>query len=104
MFTQDEVAKRAYDKAEKFRRDQAAQLEYADAEGEKRGLKKGRSMLTRPQQQTNSWPASASSPRWPKGMWKPTGKRRKAPGDRGFSCKRVNGIKNYQKKGNAYSL
>ena len=29
MFTKDEVAKRAYDKAEKFRRDQAAQLEYA---------------------------------------------------------------------------
>ena len=42
MFTQDEVAKRAYEKAEKFRCDQAAQLEYADAEGEKRGLKKGR--------------------------------------------------------------
>ena len=41
MFTQDEVAKRAYEKAEKFRRDQAAQLEYADAEGEKRGLQKG---------------------------------------------------------------
>ena len=29
VFTKDEVAKRAYDKAEKFRRDQAAQLEYA---------------------------------------------------------------------------
>ena len=29
MFTKDEVAKRAYDKVEKFRRDQAAQLEYA---------------------------------------------------------------------------
>ena len=37
MFTKDEVAKRAYEKAEKFRRDQAAQLDYA----EKRGLKKG---------------------------------------------------------------
>ena len=29
MFTKDEVAKRAYDKAEKFRRDQAAQISYA---------------------------------------------------------------------------
>ena len=28
MFTKDEVAKRSYEKAEKFRRDQAAQLEY----------------------------------------------------------------------------
>ena len=32
MFTKDEVAKRAYDKAEKFRRDQAAQLSYARRE------------------------------------------------------------------------
>lgn len=41
VFTKDEVAKRAYEKAEKFRRDQAAQLEYAGNEGEKRGIKKG---------------------------------------------------------------
>ncbi|SEH22305.1 Rpn family recombination-promoting nuclease/putative transposase [Selenomonas sp. KH1T6] len=33
MFTKDEVAKRAYDKAEKFRRDQAAQIKYVKEEG-----------------------------------------------------------------------
>ncbi len=32
MFTKDEVAKRAYDKAEKFRRDQAAQIKYVKEE------------------------------------------------------------------------
>ena len=32
MFTKDEVAKRSYEKAEKFRRDQAAQLSYARRE------------------------------------------------------------------------
>ena len=51
-----------------------------------------RTCSPRPQQQTNSWSASASSPRWPKGMWKPTGKRCIAPGDRGFSCICVAGI------------
>ena len=34
MFTKDEVAKRSYEKAEKFRRDQAAQLSYAHGEGQ----------------------------------------------------------------------
>jgi predicted transposase/invertase (TIGR01784 family) len=33
MFTKDEVAKRAYDKAEKFRRDQEAQIKYVKEEG-----------------------------------------------------------------------
>ena len=33
VFTKDEVAKRSYEKAEKFRRDQAAQLKYAAEEG-----------------------------------------------------------------------
>ena len=33
VFTKDEVAKRSYEKAEKFRRDQAAQLKYATEEG-----------------------------------------------------------------------
>ena len=39
MFTKDEVAKRSYEKAEKFRRDQAAQLKYALEEGRKEGIK-----------------------------------------------------------------
>ena len=30
MFTQDEVARRAYEKAEKFRRDQAARVRYVE--------------------------------------------------------------------------
>ena len=42
MFTQEEIDWWRRLKQEKFERDQAAQLEYADAEGEKRGLKKGR--------------------------------------------------------------
>ena len=33
MFTQDEVARRSYEKAEKFRRDQLAQLQYAQMQG-----------------------------------------------------------------------
>ena len=41
MFTKDEVAKRSYEKAEKFRRDQAAQLRYAAEEGRKEGEEKG---------------------------------------------------------------
>lgn len=41
MFIKDEVAKRSYEKAEKFRRDQAAQLKYAAEEGRKEGLKEG---------------------------------------------------------------
>jgi predicted transposase/invertase (TIGR01784 family) len=41
MFTKDEVAKRSYEKAEKFRRDQAAQLKYAEEEGRKEGEKIG---------------------------------------------------------------
>ena len=40
MFTKDEVARRPYEKAEKFRRDQAAQLEYAEKKGEERGREK----------------------------------------------------------------
>ena len=39
MFTKVEVAKRSYEKAEKFRRDQAAQLRYAAEEGLKEGIK-----------------------------------------------------------------
>ena len=42
MFTKDEVARRSYEKAEKLRRDQAAQLEYAEKKGEERGREKGR--------------------------------------------------------------
>ena len=42
VFTKDEVARRSYEKAEKFRRDQAAQLEYAEKKGEERGEKLGR--------------------------------------------------------------
>ena len=41
VFTKDEVAKRSYEKAEKFRRDQAAQLRYAEEEGRKEGRKEG---------------------------------------------------------------
>lgn len=33
MFTQDEVAHRSYEKVEKFRRDQLAQLQYAQQQG-----------------------------------------------------------------------
>lgn len=36
VFTKDEVAKRSYEKAEKFRRDQAAQLKYAEKKVKKR--------------------------------------------------------------------
>ena len=39
VFTKDEVAKRSYEKAEKFRRDQAAQLKYAEKKGEEKGIK-----------------------------------------------------------------
>lgn len=47
MFTKDEVAKRSYEKAEKFRRDQAAQLRYAAEEGREEGLKEGiKAMIT----------------------------------------------------------
>lgn len=38
MFTKDEVAKRSYEKAEKFRRDQAAQLRYARTEMIKKSI------------------------------------------------------------------
>ena len=41
MFTQDEVARRAYEKAEKFRRDQAAQLHYARSQGIAQGKAQG---------------------------------------------------------------
>ncbi len=41
MFTQDEIARRAYEKAEKFRRDQAAQLHYAVSQGIERGMAQG---------------------------------------------------------------
>ena len=40
MFTKKEIDWWRRLKQEKFERDQAAQLEYADVEGEKRGLKK----------------------------------------------------------------
>lgn len=47
VFTKDEVAKRSYEKAEKFRRDQAAQLRYAAEEGREEGLKEGiKAMIT----------------------------------------------------------
>ena len=42
VFTKDEVAKRSYEKAEKFRRDQAAQIRYATEEGRQEGRKEGR--------------------------------------------------------------
>lgn len=42
MFTKDEVARRSYEKAEKFRRDQAAQLSYAEKRGEEQGEKRGK--------------------------------------------------------------
>lgn len=42
MFTKDEVAKRSYEKAEKFRRDQAAQIRYATEEGRQEGREEGR--------------------------------------------------------------
>ena len=41
MFTQDEVARRSYEKAEKFRRDQLAQLQYAQRHGFEHGLEQG---------------------------------------------------------------
>ena len=41
VFTKDEVAKRSYEKAEKFRRDQAAQIRYATEEGRQEGRKEG---------------------------------------------------------------
>ncbi|MBR1694819.1 MAG: hypothetical protein IJ709_05400, partial [Selenomonas sp.] len=41
VFTKDEVAKRSYEKAEKFRRDQAAQLRYAAEEGRQEGREEG---------------------------------------------------------------
>ena len=39
VFTKDEMARRSYEKAEKFRRDQAAQLRYAEQKGEEKGIK-----------------------------------------------------------------
>lgn len=39
MFTQDEIARRAYEKAEKFRRDQGAMLSFAKKEGAAQMLK-----------------------------------------------------------------
>ena len=42
MFTQDEIARRAYEKAEKFRRDQAAQLHYARSQGIAQGIAQGK--------------------------------------------------------------
>lgn len=45
VFTKDEVAKRSHEKAEKFRRDQAAQIRYATEEGEAESLKKAVAML-----------------------------------------------------------
>ena len=51
VFTKDEVARRSYEKAEKFRRDQAAQLEYAERKGRAKeraeGLAKTVAMLKR---------------------------------------------------------
>ena len=41
VFTKDEVARRSYEKAEKFRRDQAAQIRYATEEGRKEGREEG---------------------------------------------------------------
>jgi hypothetical protein len=41
VFTKDEVAKRSYEKAEKFRRDQAAQLSFARQEGKEEGREEG---------------------------------------------------------------
>ncbi|MGN0940184.1 MAG: hypothetical protein ACI4OA_00600 [Selenomonadaceae bacterium] len=42
MFTQDEVAHRSYEKVEKFRRDQLAQLQYAQQRGFEQGVNQGR--------------------------------------------------------------
>ena len=37
VFTQDEISRRAYEKAEKFRRDQQAQLTFAENKGRNEG-------------------------------------------------------------------
>jgi predicted transposase/invertase (TIGR01784 family) len=42
VFTQDEISRRAYEKAEKFRRDQQAQLTFAETKGRNEGLNEGR--------------------------------------------------------------
>ena len=34
MFTKDEIARREYEKAEKYRRDQASQLRFAEMQGQ----------------------------------------------------------------------
>lgn len=41
VFTQDEIARRHYEKAEKFRRDQRAMLSFARKEGMAQGIEKG---------------------------------------------------------------
>ena len=41
MFTQDEISRRAYEKAEKFRRDQQAQLTFAETKGFNEGFNEG---------------------------------------------------------------
>ena len=81
MFTQEEIDWWRRLKQEKFERDQAAQLEYADAEGEKCGLKKGSeegilgtiTALKSLDLDKPAIPASwlrflALTTRWPKGM------------------------------------
>ena len=41
VFTQDEISRRAYEKAEKFRRDQQAQLTFAESKGFNEGFNEG---------------------------------------------------------------
>ena len=47
MFTQDEISRRAYEKAEKFRRDQQAQLTFAETKGRHEGILQGQAELAR---------------------------------------------------------
>ena len=47
VFTQDEISRRAYEKAEKFRRDQQAQLTFAETKGRNEGHQQGQAELAR---------------------------------------------------------
>ena len=47
VFTQDEISRRAYEKAEKFRRDQQAQLIFAETKGRNEGVLQGQAELAR---------------------------------------------------------
>jgi predicted transposase/invertase (TIGR01784 family) len=47
VFTQEEISRRAYEKAEKFRRDQQAQLTFAETKGRNEGVLQGQAELVR---------------------------------------------------------